>query len=292
MSSQKEKTIMARDFTLAEAKRQYDKEAKNLLSYRCIIAYLLKYCTVEFSGFSLGEINRCLGGKGTELSGDGKIQHVNSKDNLPGLVPIEFDLRFNVVTPFGTILQLDLEPQKEKPSDAVLKNRGCYYCSRMISSQSNTVFEKDNYQDIQTVYSIWIVMDGGSRVNTIEKYVMQNVNNKDDVLSLVNLIYIYIGEAKQEGISVIQQLLDTIHSATTMTIEEIIVSLENQFQIRMTKEMKEVVTNMCNFSDAIEEKTLRKVASNLFAMHTPLEVIAQVLEITVEKVKELLDDKV
>ena len=43
-----------------------------------------------------GEINRCLGGKGTELSGDGKIQHVNSKDNLPGLVPIEFDLRFNV----------------------------------------------------------------------------------------------------------------------------------------------------------------------------------------------------
>ena len=246
MSSQKENTIMARDFTLTEAKRQYDKEAKNLLSYRCIIAYLLKYCTVEFSGFSLGEINRCLGGKGTELSGDGKIQLVNSKDNLPGIVPIEYDLRFNVVTPFGTILQLDLEPQKEKPSDAVLKNRGCYYCSRMISSQNNTIFEKDNYQDIQTVYSIWIVMDGGSRANTIENYVMQNVKDKNDVLSLMNLIYIYIGDPRQEGISVIQQLLDTMYSAT-MTIEEIIVSLENWFQIKMTTEMKEVVTNMCNF---------------------------------------------
>ena len=53
---------------------------------------------------------------------------------------------------------------------------------------------------------------------------------------------------------------------------------------------------MCNFSDVIEarieEKIMRKVASNLFAMHTPLEVIAKVLEITVEKVKELLADKV
>lgn len=73
-------------------------------------------------------------------------------------------------------------------------------------------------------------------------------------------------------------------------------SLENWFQIKMIGEMKEVVTNMCDFSDVIEtrgeEKIMRRAAVNLFAMHTPLEVIAQVLETTVEKVKELLTDKV
>ena len=37
---------------------------------------------------------------------------------------------------------------------------------------------------------------------------------------------------------------------------------------------------------------MRRAAMNLFAMHTPLEVIAQVLETTVEKVKELLAEKV
>ena len=60
---------------------------------------------------------------------------------------------------------------------------------------------------------------------------------------------------------------------------------------------------MCNFSDVIEargeargvvhgeEKTKRMVALNLQAMHTPVEVIAEVLETTVEKVNELLGKK-
>ena len=63
----------------------------------------------------------------------------------------------------------------------------------------------------------------------------------------------------------------------------------------MTAEAKEVVTKMCNFSDVIqargEVKTKRMVALNLQAMHTPVEVIAEVLETTVEKVKALLDEK-
>ena len=37
MSSYKENTILAKDITLTDAKRQYDTEAKNLLSYRCIV---------------------------------------------------------------------------------------------------------------------------------------------------------------------------------------------------------------------------------------------------------------
>ena len=89
-------------------------------------------------------------------------------------------------------------------------------------------------------------------------------------------------------------MLEVIYSAT-MTIEEIITVLENKFHVKMTEE---VMTKMCNFSDVIqarskavgEEKTKRMVALNLLK-HTPVEVIAQVLETTVEKVKELLEVK-
>lgn len=303
MSSQKSNTLFATDITLTEAKRQYDIEAKNLLSYRCIASWILKCCTDEFAGYSLAEINKCLGDKGTELTGDGKIQLMNNKDNLPGVIPIEFDLRFNVITPYGEMLQFDIEPQKEDPKDEILKNRGCYYCSRMISSQSNTVFQKDHYQDMQKVYSIWIISNGGSRTNTIDKYVLQNVNDENDVLSIMKLIYIYLGDPDEEGISEILQLLDTIFYAT-ITIEEIISVLEDRFHIRMTNVMKEVVKNMCNFSDAIQERAearaearakaraeekTKRIAMKLFANQTPLESIADILETTVEKVKQWLN---
>ena len=168
----------------------------------------------------------------------------------------------------------------------------------MITAQSNTVFQNDHYQEMQKVYSIWIIPDGESRANTIEEYVLQNTNNQDDVLQVMKLIYIYLGDPYQEGISEILRLLDVIFSAT-MTIEEIITVLENWFHIKMTAEAKEEVTKMCNFSDVIEargvvhgeEKTKRMVALNLQAMHTPVEVIAEVLETTVEKVNELLGKK-
>ena len=99
------------------------------------------------------------------------------------------------------------------------------------------------------------------------------------------------------SIAEILRFLDVIFS--TMTIEEIITVLENKFHVKMTEEVKEVMTKVCNFSDVIqarskavgEEKTKRMVALNLFAKHTPVELIAEVLETTVEKVKELLDMK-
>lgn len=182
MSSFSNNTILAQDMTLIEAKRQYDMEAKNLLSYRCIIAYFLKYCTDEFAGYSLLEIDKCLGGDGKQLTGEGKIQLKNSKDNLPGLVSIEFDLLFDAKTPAEVKVQVDMEPQKGMLSEKVKKNRGCYYLARMVSGQSNTIFQRDNYQDMQAVYSIWIIFHAGSRTNTIEEYRMQNVKRADDAV--------------------------------------------------------------------------------------------------------------
>ena len=52
---------------------------------------------------------------------------------------------------------------------------------------------------------------------------------------------------------------------------------------------------MCNFSDAIQERAEEQikwmVAWNLFERQFPVEVIAQVLEITVEKVNAYLEEK-
>lgn len=61
----------------------------------------------------------------------------------------------------------------------------------------------------------------------------------------------------------------------------------------------EVVTNMCSFSDIIqeraearaEEKVNRMVAWNLFKRQFPVEVIAEVLETTVVKVNAYLEEK-
>ena len=48
---------------------------------------------------------------------------------------------------------------KDEPGSYQILNRAIFYVSRLISSQREQDFVKSNYNDIKTVYSIWVCMN-------------------------------------------------------------------------------------------------------------------------------------
>lgn len=54
---------------------------------------------------------------------------------------------------------INVEAQKDEPGSYQILNRAIFYVSRLISSQKERNFVKSNYNDIKTVYSIWVCMN-------------------------------------------------------------------------------------------------------------------------------------
>lgn len=57
---------------------------------------------------------------------------------------------------------INIEAQKSSKKSKLgyqLENRIAYYMGRMISEQKGTEFVNSNYDDLKSVYTIWICMD-------------------------------------------------------------------------------------------------------------------------------------
>ncbi len=54
---------------------------------------------------------------------------------------------------------VNIEAQKDEPSEYDILNRAVFYVSRLVSSQKERDFVKTNYNDIKRVFSIWICMN-------------------------------------------------------------------------------------------------------------------------------------
>ena len=54
---------------------------------------------------------------------------------------------------------VNIEAQKDEPTEYKILNRAIFYVSRLISSQKERDFVNTNYDDIKQVFSIWICMN-------------------------------------------------------------------------------------------------------------------------------------
>ena len=142
--------------------------------------------------------------------------------------------------------------------------RGTYYCSRMISRQRNRDFINSHYEKIKKVYSIWICLNlPESRKNTIRHYRMTEESLVGDVkeptanYDLLSVVMICLGGPEVEHYDGILKLLHTLLSNETSEKEKQEV-LENEFDIPMTRELESEVSTMCNLSQSIAKKTVRK----------------------------------
>ena len=153
---------MERRADINELRWSYDAAAKRLLSYKEVLANILKYTVREFKGCSIPEIAACLEGTpeiGTIPVDDDfmpKMDVAGSETVSENEGIRSYDIKFKVKLPTQeeTELIINLESQNKYRPGYTLEKRGVYYLSRLISSQYNVEFKNSNFDRLKKVYSI------------------------------------------------------------------------------------------------------------------------------------------
>lgn len=282
-SKEREATALSRTVRAAESKSGYDAACKRILAQKSILARIMKECVPEYRDCSLEDIEN------KYIEGDPQIGQVavlpdetNTGDAVrqQGLPVIHgegtedcsisegtvvYDVRFRAVAPkdgaFITLL-LNAEGQKDYTPGYPLPKRGIYYCSRMISSQYGTEFDRGHYEQLKKVYSIWICLDPPKyRQNMITRYEIHEVDmvgsaqEPRENYDLLSLVMVRLGEAEESSNRTLQ-MLDVLFSQERQERKR--ERLETEFGLPMTQELEKEVSQMCNFSDVVEQRGIEK----------------------------------
>ena len=153
---------------------QYDVCAKRLLSQKYILAHILVKTVDEFAGMNPKDVVPYIEGEpfissvpvepgltNTFIEKEGsRVIGFNSENQELHEGLIRFDIIFYVRMKDGlSQIIINVEAQKDEPGGYDILNRAIFYVSRMVSSQKERDFEGSNYNDIKSVYSIWICME-------------------------------------------------------------------------------------------------------------------------------------
>ena len=171
---------------------------------------------------------------------------------------INFDIVFYVRMKDGlSQIIVNVEAQKDEPQRYGILNRAVFYVSRLISSQKERDFVKSNYNDIKTVYSIWVCM------NMPENSMCHIYLTKEDLLgkhnwkgnlNLVNIVMIGLTNAlpQRHNEYVLHRLLCAMFS-NELSQQQKMKIMEQEYHIPMEESFKEEVSIMCNLSQGIKE---------------------------------------
>ena len=313
-------TGLAQAIDVAGNRAKYDECAKKLLSYKAIIAWILKSCTKEFSQYEVQYIcDNCLKeeaevsthavhqdelDKNDKMNGDERVEGMNTESNSIQEHTIYYDIRLPAYLPDkGELLRfiLNLEIQLDDTPGYPIVKRGFYYCARMISEQYGTVFTNEHYEKIEKVYSIWICPDpakkrtnGIFKYHTVEDIIYGEAYTKESNYDLMEVVILNLGDADKSSDLEILDLLNVLFSPTT-TPEEKKRRLHNDFKIAMTVEFESEVREMCNLSEALvdlgieqgkEEKNM-SLAQMMIQEKEPVEKIERYTGYALEKLKEI-----
>ena len=259
-------TKLKRDLLNAQGNAQYDRHAKNVLMNKRLLAYILHRVVRELEDLSLEEIEAAIVG---DISGDTPLMPYivsgQQEDKVAGEDEIYFDIRFVVMRKEKNLkILFDLEPQKSYYPGYMIVTRGILYCSRMISAQVDTEFEIPKYDGLKKVYSIWLCFNAPKKVgNAITKYhitkenVLGDFTVEESAYDKMEIVQICLQEDAYEHEDEMIKLLNTVFS-TKKSFKEIEKIVENEYNIPMNNKWGEEVQQMCNLSQGIEEKGIRK----------------------------------
>lgn len=205
---------VASAFQLTEQMEALDKKSKNLLSYKEVLAVILKFVVEEYQDYTFKEVmdfieedritdtqevsrdrtNTRVLGKPTEFPELGEkttffdrlIRAKNPRLSKPGL---------------HVALHIDFEPQRDYRPGYPIEKRGVYYLSRSCSSQLGLLTEHTDYGQLEKCYSIWICRDNipKNEQMSISFYGLSNMKNigdcnpKREDYDLLQLIIIRLG---------------------------------------------------------------------------------------------------
>lgn len=267
--------ILAKNISAAGDKSAYDAACKRLLANKIILAWIMKSCLEEYRDFSVDEIaEKYIEGnpqiartalhpdEGEDVSGE-QIKEAKTEDSTIKEGRVTYDIRFYAVAPLsGEMVSLIINVEAQSnfyPGYPIIK-RGIYYCSRMISSQYGVEFTESHYERIKKVCSIWICSSPPEyRENTINRYVVREENMIGDIAEkkgnydLLTVVIICLGHSGDDKYTGILKLLNVLLSSEKDPEEKKKI-LQDDFDIKMTKELESEVSEMCNLSQGIEEK--------------------------------------
>lgn len=267
----------------------YDKAAKNVLSQKKVLAYILKRTVPEFESASLDDIaNIYIEGKpevstvpvskdktnavrhALERQDTPKIKGTQNEDNSITEGSIVFDVLFRAKAPvtheiitliINVEAQKHLKPKKKTGGTYPLLKRAVYYASRLISSQKGTEFTNSDYDKIKKIYTIWICMEaphGKSAINRYqlkEQHLLHRYKEPCQNYDLIGIVFVYLGNSKVKDQLI--NLLDLMFKSSKNASEKI-TALHNDFGIDLTKEGEEDLEIMCNLGEGLYEDGVMK----------------------------------
>ena len=296
---------------LAKDKAEYDTPLKHILANKEMLAWISSRSVKELKGYPIDIIKDCIEGE-PEISRvpvppgytNEVITGQSTEDNVAHEGTVYFDIRFTIITPGQERIRLilNVEAQKKFKPGYDLVTRGIYYGARMISSQKEREFTGSDYDGIKKVYSIWICMNAPKYAqNTITEYSIQPTKLYGDFggearYDLMSVIFICLGPlSRKKGLAddESQQLLDllTMISSSKIPVKDKLTSLERDYRIATTREVKEGISSMCNWSEGvIERNTQEHIISLMKNSNIPFEEACRLLDVNPKDYADLMEE--
>ena len=263
----------------------YDTNVKYLLSDKQILSRILKYTIEEFQEMDIEDIMGCIGDDieiGTRpvdagLSNLGRVKETVTEDNIPGEGIIYYDIRFTAYIKEAEIkILINLEAQRSSDHSRLgyhLENRIIFYLARMISAQKQTEFFHSDFDNLKKVRSIWICMDNDETEDSIEeigldrKTVFGNKKNqyhtdlmKGIIVNIRNSENYDSGKDIKKSQNVLISMLEELLSEKDAVEKKRI--LADEYGMIMTAELEGRIQIMCNLSENIVERGIRRERLN------------------------------
>ena len=247
------------------------------------------------------------GSERSEKAGQ-RIIGLNTENSEVNEGLIRFDIIFYVRMKDGlSQIIVNVECQKDEPSAYKILNRAIFYVSRMVSSQKERDFVNTNYDDIKQVFSIWICMDMDyncmSHIHLTKDEMLKPHDWKGN-LDLLNIVMIGVTNdiPERDEKYELHRLIGALLSDKLKEQEKLEI-IEREYNIPINREFREEVTTMCNLSDGIEERAVKRGAEKateetrkaiilkMYNRGYTLEQIAEVTDVSEEAIEEIVREK-
>lgn len=310
-------TEIANAVNAAGDKAQYDTRVKRLLAQKSILAHILVKTVDEFKGMKPEDVVKYIEGEPsisvvpvepglanmekTDATGQ-RIVGLNTENAKINEGLVRFDIIFYVRMPsivgrkngLSQII-VNIEAQKDEPTEYKILNWAIFYVNRLISSQKERDFVNTNYDDIKQVFSIWICMnmDGNSlsHIHLTKDEMLKPCNWKGN-LDLLNIVLIGITNEipKHDEKYEMHRLIGALLSSELKEQEKLDI-IEHEYNIPISQEFREDVSIMCNLSQGIEDKAIAKIVMNMYKIGYTPNQIADAVGVSVDEVEAIIKKK-
>ena len=240
-------TALASDIEKENLFIQYDKSIKKVLANKPILARILKFTVHELYTLSLQQIESCI---------DGNSVMIGQTFVEPGLS--------------NPKIIINIEAQRKSNPGYSIVNRGIFYTARLLYAQLNTEFTNNGsnsaqYDNMKKVYSIWICMDcPEDKKDSIVSYSLKpeilyqgnNNLNIDYTYDYVGVVIVHLSGNPEYSQNQLIAMLDTLLSEMDVKTKK--QKLQEEFQLPMTVEIDQEVSDMCNLSLGLWEKAMNE----------------------------------